>query len=281
MRSAFRLSLASLPLLAACAAGSGGGSDSTPAALAFSLPDQPVLTYTQADTGEVMLDMGGQVLSMDIRTDAVMDLEFAEADDGLQVTASWRELDASMSSQMMAPQRGDETDVDGPLVFTLGPRGEAEVVRTPEIAEGLGQLVSPTQTALGFFPRLPGTPPTPGMTWTDTIRYDVDEGGVKQTVRTLVNYTVVGDTLVAGRTLLKVDMDGSQSIQAEARQQGMRTYQDMSGAVGGFFLWDLATGTMEYQFGEVDMSGTMDLEAAPYPLDMRVSAVSHVTRSGN
>lgn len=280
MRAAIRPSLALLPLLAACAGGPGGGG-AGPASLAFTMPEDPVVTYTQADTGEVVLDMGGQVINMDMRTDAVMDLEFAPADDGLQVTATWRELDASMSSPMTPPQRVAAEDIDGPLVFTLGRRGEAAMVSAPEIPMQAGQLVSPTQTAMAFFPRLPGTPPTAGMTWTDTIRYETDEGGVKQKIRTLVNYTVAGDTTVAGRTLLKVDMDGTQSVQAEGRQQGMRIYQDMNGSVGGFFLWDLATGIMEYQFGEVDMSGTMDLDAAPYPLDMRVSAVSHVTRGGN
>lgn len=280
MRSALRLPLAALPFLAACAGGSGGD-DARPAALAFSVPDEPVVTYTQADTGEVSFDMGGQVVNMDMRTDAVLDMEFVDAGGAMQVTATWRELDASMSSSMTAPQRLDEDDVEGPLVFTVDPRGRAQVVSAPSVPTGTGQLMSPTQTAVGFFPRLPGTPPTAGMTWTDTIQYEADEGGATTTARMLANYTVVGDTTVDGRILLKVRMDGSQSVQAEARQQGMRIYQDMNGPAAGFFLWHLPSGIMEYQYMETELSGTMDVDAAPYPLDISVAAVSHVTRNRN
>lgn len=281
MRCSLRSSLALLPIVAACAAGSGGDGDTGPAVLAFSMPDEPTVTYTQADTGEVVIDMGGQLMNMDMRSDAVLDLAFAESEAGMRVTTTWRELDAAMTGPMTPPQRLDQDAVEGPLVFTLDARGRVQVVSVPETPSQTGQLMSPTQTAMGLFPRLPGVPPTAGMTWTDTIRYEAEEGGATQAVRILANYTVAGDTTVAGRTLLKVRVDGSQSIQAEGRQQGMRVLQDMNGPVDGYFLWDLATGMMEYQYSETELSGTVDVDAAPYPMDMRVTAVSHVRRTAN
>lgn len=276
-----RSALSILPFLAACA---GGGMDTgaaRPATLAYAMPDEGMLTFAQSDTAQLVMDMGGQVLSMDIRNDGVMDMEFSPAGGGMQVSTTWRELEASQRSQMTPPVTLSVDDLDEPLVFTLAPTGGGELVSAPDLPAGTEQLLSMEGMARAFFPGLPGTPPEVGMTWSDTVLVERTGAGMNVSNRSVLDYTVRGDTTVAGRTLLKVDMNGRQEVSASGTQQGMNMEQDLSGGLSGFFLWDLADGMMHYQYTETDLAGVIDVDAAPIPFDVSLNGVSHVRRVAN
>jgi hypothetical protein len=276
-RGAIRTSLFLIPFAAACAGGPGGGGMSPPT-LTFQVPDQPQVRYSQADTAVISIDAGGQMFDVSMVSNAVMDMTFAPAENGVRVTATWAELDATVSNPMGAPERFSVDDVDGPLVFDLDSRGVAQVVSAPSLKANVAQMVSPAALANGFFPRLPGGAPTPGMTWTDTIAFEADEGVGSTISRSIVTYTVAGDTAVAGQTLLKVDMEGEMSQTAEGVTSGMSFVQDAAGSFSGYFLWDLAGGIMHSQMSESELVGTMDVDAAPFPLDIAVRGVSRVSR---
>ena len=279
-RRPLAFALALLPLAAACAAGAGSGS-SAPGRLAITVPQGGSAAYTQVDSAVISVDAGGQMIDVNAVTHQVLDMTFSRAPGAVEVTATWRELDAVVSNPMGAPERADIDDVEGSLVFTLDPRGAATVVTKPDLRGTAVQMVDPATVAHGFFPRLPGTPPTPGMTWTDTIAYESDSGEASSQVRSIITYTVVGDTVVDGRSLLRVDTEGSDERTAEGTTAGMDFVQNVSGTVEGFFLWDLAAGKLHTQFTESDMSGTMELAAAPFPLGVAMRASSLVTPAGN
>lgn len=269
--------LAALPLLAGCAAGSGSGSSGA-AALAYQAPDATSLSYTQADSAVLTIDAGGQMLDVLILSNAVMDMAFSPADRGLEVTATWRTLDAQVTNPMGAPESTDQDDVDGPVVFTLDRQGNAEVVSVPALRGTARQMVTPEAVAHSFFPGLPGTAPTPGMTWTDTVSFETDSGEASTVNRTVMTYTVAGDSLVDGRSFLKVAMEGQGSTLQEGATQGMSFLQELSGDVTGWFLWDLADGTMYAQYSESIYRGTMEMAAAPFPLGVAMRATSRVVR---
>jgi hypothetical protein len=279
-RGTVRTILALLPSVAACAGGPGGGTTSPPT-LTYQVPDAAPVAYVQADTAVMSIDAGGQMFDVNVVSQAVMDMEFAPVEAGVRVTATWTELDAYVSNPMGAPERISVDDVDGPLVFDLDSRGVASVVSAPTLTGSATQMVSPASVANGFFPRLPGSAPTPGMTWTDTISFEAEEGVGSTVSRSIVTYTVAGDTVVAGTTLLKVDMSGETSETVEGVTSGMAFIQNSSGEVGGHFLWDLTAGMMHSQVTESDLVGTMDVEAAPFPLDVAIRAISRVRLQEN
>lgn len=276
MRPSLRvLSVLSLPLIAACAGGSGPSS-SAPPVLGYSADGPGEQVYSQADTTSLDLDMGGQVMDVGIRSRAVLDMVLEPLTDGVRVSASWRDLAITMTNPMGPPERTTEEDIEGALVFTLDRRGDAEVLSTPTLKGSASQMVVPQSVAEGFFPRLPGTPPTTGMTWTDTIAYEADLPDALTVSETVMTYVVAGDTLVEGRSLLRIDMEGNGTMLQEGVTQGMDFTQDLEGRVEGFILWDLARGAMIYQKNESSYSGSMSVTAAPYPLGVILRGVSHV-----
>ncbi len=277
-RGASISALVLLPFMAACAGGPGGGS-SGPAVLAYTAGG--TMMYSQVDSAVISIDAGGQMIDVNASTDQVMEMVFAPSADGVQVTATWRELDAVVSNPMGAPERADIDDVEGSLVFTLDRMGAATMVSAPELSGSAVQMVSPAGIANGFLPRLPGTPPEAGMTWTDTISYSADEGDASTVAETVYTYTVVGDTVVNGMNLLKVDMRGVDDRTIEGATAGMGFVQTVSGDITGFFLWDLAAGMMHSTFVETEMFGTMDVDMAPFPLDVSMRGKTRVVPAGN
>jgi hypothetical protein len=267
--------LSTLLLLAACAGGSGPDG-AGPAALAHPAGEERQLAYTQVDSTALAVDVGGEVVDVFILEDAALDMALAPTAGGVRVTAVWTGLDVEMTNPMGAPERATEEDVEGPVVFTMDGRGRTEVVSLPELQGRASQLVVPQAVAEGFFPRLPGTPPTPGMTWTDTVAYVADLPDAANTSETVMTYTVAGDTLVDGTTLLKVRMQGTGTLYQEGTTQGMDFFQNLTGTVEGYFLWDLGRGVMRYRRSEVEYGGTMDVTAAPMPLAVTMRGVSHV-----
>ena len=269
------LFIGTLTTISACAGG-GGPSSSSPPILGYSVDGDVNQSYAQADTTSLNLDMGGQMIDVNIRLGALLDMALAPVPEGVQVTASWRDLDVIMTNPMGPAERTSEDDVEGPLVFTLDRRGAAEVISVPALKGTAPQMVVPHGVAEGFFPRLPGTPPSAGMSWTDTVAYEADIEGAKTANETVFTYTVVGDTLVDGRSLLKVATEGEGTSSQEGVTQGMDFQQALTGTVNGFFLWDLAAGVLRYQWTETDYSGTMNVTAAPFPLGVSMRGVSHV-----
>jgi hypothetical protein len=222
------------------------------------------------------IDAGGQLIDVVILGDGVLDMDFAPAEDGARVSVTWADLDIEMTNPMGAPERASEADIDGPVVFDMDRLGRTELVSEPALEGRAQQMVVPRALVESFFPRLPGTPPTPGMTWTDTVSFEAEVPEAATTTRMILDYTVVGDTLVDGRTLLRIDMRGQGSTLQEGNTQGMDFIQDLSGDVSGFILWDLAAGVMRYQQMETEYGGSMEVSAAPMPLEVSMRSTTRV-----
>jgi hypothetical protein len=119
--------------------------------------------------------------------------------------------------------------------------------------------------------------PTPGMTWTDTIQFEADEGEGTITSRTVATYTVVGEEVVDGVSLIRVDIETEENQTVEGAMQGMSVVQDIFGSQRGFFLWDLAAGVMHSRTLSGEFEGTMDVDAAPFPMGLAVRTSSNTS----
>lgn len=276
----------SIPLLAtafvfaACASGGGPGVGSSPPALAYAMPDGGTLVYSQSDTVQVEVDMGGQTLPITQASNGVISMDFTSQPTGLRVSATYLDLEASVDNPMTGTERFSEADVEGAIVFDLTPRGEGTLVSGPELQGGAAQMVSAGTMAATFFPRLPNRPVVAGDRWVDTLDVVADEESGRIETRSISEYTVRGDTLVDGRTLIRVDFVSDDEREARNSEQGMDLTQDLAGRTSGFFLWDPVARALHSQVATSRMTGTMEVTGAPFPLGLTVEASSRMERGG-
>lgn len=273
-------SIALLWGLSACigpfAAGPSGG-------LMYQVPDAPTLTYLTGDTSNIDIDAGPMgSLRMRGTGTATMAMTFQRSAEGIQVTATYEELNARLSQPMGGALTADEDDLEGPLVFTMDERGRSTLVSVPEMKGQAGQMANPHTVAYEFFPRLPGGAAEVGTTWTDTLHYEAEVGPGETTNTTIMTYTVQGDTVVDGMTLLKINMSGMADVTAFGVTEGMEVTQVFSGDVTGYALWDPARSIYVGGYSEADMAGTVEVPAAGMPpMPLTVSAKSHVKLQGS
>ncbi len=263
--------------LAACASGTASpGEMAAPPALAYSVPPGSAATYIQGDTVEMEMDMGGQMMDVTVAMAATLDLAYAGAGDAVEVTATYRDFEITASNPMAGTQRGDESEIEGPIVFTIDRTGAGTLVSAPTIGGVAAQAVSPGAMAAGFFPRLPGRAVMAGETWTDTVSIRTEEDAGTNEGTTVYVFTAVGDTVVGGRSLLNVSFTMDDQRTSMMSQQGADIRQDVSGEGDGFYLWDAGRNLVVEQYVEARLRGTMEVSVAPMPFGLDMVVVQHL-----
>lgn len=263
-----RLSLlAAAPLaLAACGGGSSG-----PPGLAYGLPDPATVTYETGDTTRMDIDAGGQSLSVRISMSATLGTTFTRVGDGVQVSMTVDDLSARLVHPLGGPQTADESAVRGPLVFTMDRRGHVSRVTEPQVSGDAQQFVQPLTIAHTLFPLLPGRGVTAGSSWQDTIRFEgTTSGGQEVSSVSMLTYTVAGDTVVAGRSLVRVLMEGTLQQSQKGSIAGQSVQQSVQGGAEGHYFWDAQRSLVTEHVVDIDARGTMNVAIAPGPLGVRV-----------
>jgi hypothetical protein len=263
--------------LAACA---GPGAVTPDRGLMYEMPESPTLVYVSESSQDISVDIPSMG-AMDIQgsSEATMAMTFAEVEGGLQITATFEKLTATMTNPMAGPVTASESDVTGDLVFTIDELGNGTLVSAPEVNEAVEQLVGAAGLAYEFFPSLPGESVEPGGTWTDTLHYDLEVAGGEATSHSVSTYTLVGDTVVDGVTLLHITYESDGEVVAQAEQQGMAVIQSFSGTTDGMFLWDPARSLMVAHETTSEMDGTTEMPAsgmAPFPMVISATGSVHL-----
>jgi hypothetical protein len=246
-----------------------GGGGPSPAALAYALPDPALVTYVVGDTADMDIDAGGQ--SMQARTTSSMTVEtsFTRSDEGVQVWLGVQELRARQTTPMGSLD-ADGSGIDGPLVFSLDREGNATVVSVPDVSGDAVQFFQPLAVAHSLFPGLPGRAASVGESWTDTVRFEGEQSGGTVSSSTVLEYTVVGDTVVAERSLVRLDFQGTSDVAANGIIQGSDFSQSVSGNISGWVLWDHRRNLLVEAHNRSDARGSMEISVSPYPLGLRV-----------
>lgn len=260
------LSLAALSLIVA----SCSGGPPSPPALAYGEGPGGDLSYDFADTTEVDVSVMGQSMQLTQRGVATYDVSLANTADGVDVVMTVRSLAATLSQPMGAPVRVNESAVSGSLAFSLDRVGGVAITSRPTVADEASQMVSGLSLAHGFFPGLPGRAAMPGESWVDTVSWSGDEGPGARSERAILNYTVVGDTVVDGRSLLMISVTGETTVANDMVIAGMAVSQRSDLDVEGHVLWDLQTGTLFEQVRRASGPGQVSVPIAPAPLPIRV-----------
>jgi len=260
-----------------------GGGTPAPPVLGYSLPDPASATYLAGDTAKMSVDFGGQSFDVDMNSTGTYGTTFERADDGIQVTMEIKDLHGTMTQPMQGPTTVDGSDIEGPLVFTLDRKGATTLVSTPTV-KGMAaqQLFDPLTLSHSFFPRLPARPAPAGTAWTDTIHYGGPVSGGKAEGSAAVTYTVAGDTVVAGRSLLRITVEGTgqesrSGVVQEANADFTRTVKS---SMKGWVLWDASRHLLYGSYTVSDGTGTMDMSMAPQPFGFRIHSVRRVSLGG-
>jgi hypothetical protein len=266
------------PLLASLAACAGAGVGVP--TLAYRVPNPPVVGYLVADTSRVDVEAAGQGFELGMSASARWRMEFVPADADMQVTATLLALAARVANPVTIAQTADESVVSGPVVFTMDPRGQATIVSLPVLSPPAAfQVVSGAKIAHAFFPRLPGRVVSARDGWVDTVAYATEEGGAGTTMRMVIRYTAVGDTVVGGATYFLVRTKGTSEQSATGVISNTDFSQTVAGTTEGYFLWDNAAGVLHALEYRSELSGTMQVAILPVPLDMRVRGIFRIMRT--
>ena len=257
--------------LAACATGAPA-----PPALAYRLPDPAEVSYAAGDTLSIEINALGQTLALTVNSTASYDVTFEDAADGVGVTLSLRDLEADVSLPMAAPLRVDEEIVQGDLVLALDRRGGVTILSSPVVEEAASPFFAGPTVAHSFFPGLPGTPVRAGDTWVDTVAYAEDGDTGESSQRAVTTYTLVGDTIVDGRSLLEIGFEGTQEMRQTMALQGADVEQETSMSVRGRLLWDQRRGLLFERETLSEGTGRVRIAAMPEPLPTRVQARSRL-----
>ena len=275
--------VAAAPLLCALAGALGGcawpSPPVPPPGLAYRLPSPPTLGYRMADTVRVEIQALGQSLAVEGGARSDWRIEYEPDPRGVRVTATLVDLDARMSNPLGPGQLVDESQVTGPVVFTLGPRGNPDVVSFPRIEAGAAQFFTGGTIAHGFFPCLPGRSLVPGEGWVDTVSYSAAEAGAQTTVRTLWSYTAAGDSTVGDAAYQLVRASGETEQSSAGTVADAEFTQSVVGGLEGYFLWDARAGNLHSSEYRSDLSGTTEISIAPVPLEVRVRSIVRVARA--
>ncbi len=265
--------------LAACA---GPGAVVPSGGLMYQVPESPSVVYVTESSQNINIDAGPMgSMAMTASSDATLAMSFAAGENGVQVTTTFQELSASMTQPMGGSLSASESDIEGDLVFTIDQKGRGTVVTLPETKGSAEQLVSPISFVHEFFPRLPGGAVNPGETWTDTINWEASTADGDVSSSSVMTYTMAGDTVVDGTTLLHITYEGEGEVVGSGFTEGMEVIQVFSGDVVGMFLWDPARGLMVAGKSSQDMDGTVEVPAAGMPpMPMTVSGSGTVRLQG-
>ena len=261
---------------AAVAACSGYGGPAPARPLAYDVPAPPMATFQMTDTMVVTISTPMGDMAVNTGTDLTLAMTFERVAEGIRVMGSVEHFQATAQDPMTGTRSVDGDDVSGSLEYVIGRRGDVEVTSLPELSGAAAQMSPFGSVAHELLPPLPDAVVEPGGMWVDTVTWTTDIESMETTSTGILTYTLVGDTLVDGQTLLNFAVSGEVSADAEGNVGGMAMTQSMAGSTAGFILWDAERGLPAYQESERDMEGSMSAAGMP-PFSMFVSGTTRVT----
>lgn len=262
--------------LTACGGASTGGGPSPDGMLMMRMPSAPTAQVTRSDTSVVSVDTGVMgTMEMNVEDLGTIDLEFADAGGTVQVTATYSEFVGKMSNPMAGDINVNESDIGGQLVFTLDDRAHATVQQGFDVKMEAAQMVGSKTLAYDLFPRFPRGAMGMGQTWVDTVEVE-EAGDFTATTSTITTYVVQGDTMVDGRSLVKLNTTSEIALSTIGENQGMSMSQNLSGTATGWILWDRSASMTYMSFSESDMNGMVSVDMAGVPdMSLAVTSRSH------
>lgn len=271
-RTRSRLPVA-LAIVAPAVAGCGGqiGAPS-PDGLAYDRPDPNPATYTFTDTTELSVETAVGSMTVLTALDGTAELEFRARDHEYQVLLRFPELRGVFRNLAQDPVVVDESAVAGPFTVRVGPAGFVAVTDTPRLGGVLPDIAGPERIARSLFAHLPGGPVDEDARWVDTVTIGEDAQGTRSVTRTVIVSTLAGDTVVAGRRLLRIRTEAESQVELAGVSGGVEVEQTLVGTLTGTVLWDRGARVLFGRTESGSLAGTLALPgvAGPMPVEVRI-----------
>ena len=253
-------------VISACAlmpAGTGGpvtgsttGSSADATRLAYRVPSNPTGLYHIDDS----LSVGVSTPVGDVEIITTMQLSmrmlFGRDPGGIAVVGTVIGFNAVSANSLTGVRHADAGDIDEPFAMVLSRGGHVEVGTMPVLDTAVADLSPFPGLAFEIFPRLPAYPVGPGDGWVDTVSWYVVDEVTATTKNTVYSYTLMGDTVVGDRTLLKFDVTGEVSLETVQGEENEQSTQEMTGTTTGYVLWDTEFGMPAYVETHRELEGT-------------------------
>ena len=256
-----------------------GGGGGTP--MMYVVPAGNPLTFERGDTMDISIQAPGiGSFEMEIKQAMTLGVTLERSASGVQATTEIRAFSGRMTNPLAAPVTVSEDDIEGDLVFTVDDRGHANVLSAPRVSTAAQAIFNGVSLAHSMFPMLPEDGVGVGERWVDSTSYSSNEGGNSIEVTWVGTSTLVGDTVVDGRTLTLVRTEAEVSIDIALQLSGVDVEQSMSGPETGFYLWDSVRRAVVYQEASRDFTGTVNAAVAPGPMDLSATQRIRMTQVG-
>ena len=245
----------------ACAAGCAGAGGPSPfESLGYVVPSPAGAVYLIGDTMSIDMDTPAGSMALTGGSSVTLGLNFGRRGGGnMRVETGVEAFEATMTHPMMGTQTAGIDELSGYLEVEMSRGGIDEVVSFPLVAGPVAQISPFSALAYLLFPRMPDGEVTPGATWVDTVNVTTEAEEITTTSNTVTTYTLVGDTLLDGRTLVHVAVAAEIAADAEGEQGGVSITQHVAGSLEGFFLWDPERRLVAHAEYERDVEGTVSM----------------------
>ncbi len=229
---------------------------------AYRVPSNPTGLYHIEDS--LFVGVSTPVGDMEVMTTTQLSMRMLFGPDptGIGVVGTVVGFNAVSANSLAGIRTADADDIDGPFALVLSPGGHVEVGTMPVFDTAVADLSPFPGIAFEIFPRLPAYPVGPGDSWVDTVSWYVVDEVTASTNNTIYRYTLVGDTLIGDRTLLKFDVRGEVSLETVQGEEDEQSTQEMTGTTTGFVLWDTEFNLPAYLESHREMEGTNTVPGA-------------------
>ncbi len=267
MRNGTLLAIIGLLPAAACAGGSApaptpnAGTGPT-TSFSYRVPTPPTALYHVDDSVVVSVSTAAGDIEVTTTTLLTMNMVFARDVAGVGIYGTVVGFNVASSSPGMGTRSAGAEDVTGPLALVLGRQGHVEVGAMPSLDSAVMDLTPFPAVAFEIFPRLPARPIGRGGTWVDTVTWAVEEETSESATQTVYTYTLMGDTLVEGETLLNIAMQGDITMEMLEGVGDAVVRQTLSGSTTGYVLWDPERNLPKYSASQRTIEGTNQVPGA-------------------
>ena len=255
---------------AAVAAGCAGPSGPYPTGFGYGLPSPPEATYLIGDTvvATASLPVGELVTAGGYSLE--LDLTFAPDSGGVRVRGIAQTFDGSLATPGDVNLTTDLSYLSETLDFVTNRHGVARVESFPQLTGAPSHVFFPARLPHDLFPRLPDSVVDPGTTWVDTVRWHSDGWEAEGDSRAVYTYTLVGDTVVDGHSLVHIAVAGEVRLSIFTGGPGNLTVRAVKGPANGFVQWDPLRGLVAYRQYEMDLTGHWARPRRdPFPMSFR------------
>lgn len=266
--------LALVALLAGCGLAPGGA---TPRGLSYDSPTPNPATYTFTDTAVFTIEAALGPMEVVTGQAGTAELDFRSwRSDGRVVVRfpRWRGI---FRNPTQGSRTADESDIGGPFTLHLSPVGRLEVVDTPSLSDAVLDIAGPEGLVRPLFVQLPARSVDRGARWVDTLTTIEESAGTRSVIRSRITSTLEGDTMVAGRRLLRIRTLAENSVEVTGVSGGVEIAQRLEGTTSGWVLWDddahllverASSGTLR---GTLELPG-LDVDPMPVRAELRRTA---------